>query len=580
MVSPPRQLSDSNWLVDEPDPVVVEQLRSDLDLPLPMARALVNRGIQTPEDGGVFLEPALGRLHDPLQMRDMDRAVQRTMDAMAKGETICIHGDYDADGMTSTALLAAFFEQASYPVRTFLPDRLRDGYGLNPDRLKALVSEGVNLFITVDCGVRALEEAELLRSLGADLVVLDHHTPGDSLPAAAAVVDPHRSDCEFPFKDLAAVGVAFYFVGALRRSLSEAGRMDREALDVRGLLDLVAVGTITDAVPLKGDNRVLVSAGLQRLTTDPRLGLAALKAVAGMGNRPVTPGVVAFQLGPRLNAVGRLGNPGVGLDLLLASDPEEASRFADALDRENQARRDVEAEVVAQAFHRVDAEGGPAHKAVVVAGENWHPGVVGIVASKLVERYQRPAIVISIGTDEARGSCRSVKGFDIGAALSRLSHILIRCGGHPMAAGLSVDPDRIDEFTSAFCDLADLEISDEELLPTLHLDAAMSLTDLDVALVNRLGEMQPHGIGNPEPLYGVFNAEVVETRRVGREKQHLQMSFSQEGVTVPAIWWNGGEVRGLEPGTAVDVAFNAMLDNRSGHPRLKVRHLRLASPGP
>jgi len=577
MVSPPRQLSVSKWILDEPDPARIDELIASLGLPVPMARALVNRGMEEPEAARAFLEPSLGRLHDPLLMRDMDRAVSRTMEAMDKGESICIHGDYDADGMTSSALLASFFEQAAYPVRTFLPDRIEDGYGLNPNRLRSLVSEGVNLFITVDCGVRAVKEAELLRSLGADLVVLDHHTPGDELPVAAAVVDPHRYDCEFPFKDLAAVGIAFYFVGALRRALSNAGRLDREALDVRRLLDLVAVGTITDAVPLRGDNRVLVSAGLQRLTAKPRLGLSALKAVASIGSRPVTPGVVAFQLGPRLNAVGRLGNPGVGLDLLLARDQEEASRYADELDRENQARRDVEADVVAQAFRRVDEAGGPAHKAVVVAGDGWHLGVVGIVASKLVERYQRPAVVISMGPDESRGSCRSVKGFDIGAALAKLSHLLIRSGGHPMAAGLSVASDRIDEFTEAFSDLADNEIGDEDLLPALHIDATLSFGDLDVALVNRLAQLQPHGIGNPEPLYAAFGVTVVETRRVGREKQHLQASFEQDGVTLPAIWWNGGTVEGLDPGTQVDVAFNGMLDNRNGRPRLKVRHLRLAS---
>jgi len=564
----------SRWIIVEPAQEAVESLQVSLDLPTVVAAALVNRGIDSPEATETFLDPRLSGLGDPSLMHDMDRAVERTIEALNRNETICIYGDYDADGITSTALLASFFDMISSQVRTFLPDRIRDGYGLNADRLKELVDDGVGLFIAVDCGTKNREEADLVRSMGADLIVLDHHSTGETLPRVAALVNPHRRDCEFPFKDLAAVGVAFYFVGAMRRALVEAGRLERNDVDVRLLLDLVCVGTITDAVPLLEDNRVLVAAGLRLLSEEPRLGLSALKAVAGIRNRPVTSGGVAFQLGPRLNAVGRLGNPAIGLDLLMARDPEEASRFADKLDNENLRRREVEADVLEQAVRQVEDAGGPQHRAVVVSGDGWHPGVVGIVASKLLETYKRPAVVIGVNDGIGRGSCRSVSGFDIGEALSRLSHLLVKSGGHPMAAGLTVEPGRIADFRHSLHELADEEIDDESLVPLVRLDAELPLGTINVGLVESLRGLAPHGIGNPEPVFGAFRVEVEKARKVGRDRRHLQLSFRGDGVSVPAIWWGGGEADGPSRGDIVDVAFTLMLDDRTGRPRMKVREVR------
>lgn len=571
----PSQLSnETKWIVSRPNPDSVERLRTALNLPWPVALALVNRGLEGPEAVASFLAPSLKNLNDPLLLRDMDLAIGRTMEAMDRGETICVHGDYDADGMTSTALLASFFDQAGYPVRTFLPDRMTDGYGLNQERLRELAGEGVKLIIAVDCGTRAVDEAALLNSLGCDLVILDHHAPGPSLPDACAVVNPHREDCPFPFKGLAAVGVAFYFAGALRRALSEAGRIKRDSIDVRLLLDLVAVGTITDAVPLREDNRAFVSVGTRLLTEGPRLGLSALKAVAGIRNRPVTPGVVAFQLGPRLNAIGRLGNPGIGLDLLLARDPEEATRYADVLDRENQARREVEARVQTQAFQQVEDQEGVLHKVVVVWGEGWHPGVVGIVASRLVEAYRRPAVVIGVSDEVGRGSCRSIKGFDIGAALTQLSDFLVRYGGHPMAAGVTIEAGRIGDFAAALYDLADAGISDEELVPALRIDGELPFGAIDLDLVTRLSELQPYGIGNPEPVFCTSGVTIEKARRVGRDGQHLQFTLRHDDMRIPAIWWSGGSVEGMEAGGRLDVAFNAFVDDRTGLPRLRIKNVR------
>jgi single-stranded-DNA-specific exonuclease len=563
-------------VVARPDEAEVRALAVATGVRVPVAAALANRGVRTPEQAGAFLKPALGSLNDPSALRDMDRAVARTLRAIETGETVCVYGDYDADGMTSTALLSSFFAAIGHPVLRFVPDRARDGYGVNADRVRELAGRGVTLFVTVDCGISSHVEVELATSLGADFVVLDHHEPGSTLPPAAAVVNPHRADCGFPFKDLAAVGVAFYFAGALRRALAASGRLPPGTPDLRPLLDLVAVGTIADVVPLLHDNRVLATAGLKLLNESPRLGLKALQAVAGVAGRPVTAGTVAFQLAPRLNATGRLSDPSTSVALLLAENPEEATRHADVLDRENQARRQIEADVVAAAVQRVEADGGPRHKAIVVAGDGWHAGVVGIAASKLVEAYRRPAIVIGVEDGVGRGSCRSIRGFDIGAALAEVSSMLDRHGGHPMAAGLAIESSRIPEFAEAMGRIADRDIPDDALAPTVEVDAVVSPSDLDAGLLKELALLPPHGVGNPEPVFACLDLPVRTVRTVGRDQSHVQVSFDGGGTALAAIWF-GGAGRAPAPGSRVDVAFTLAADDRTGKPRMRVRDLRPAA---
>ncbi len=568
----------SRWVFQLPDEADVRAVVEAACVPIPVAAALVNRGIRTPLLAAAFLKPSLADLHEPNDLRDMDRAVARTVAALERGEKICIYGDYDADGMTATALLTTLFEAIGRPVERFVPDRSRDGYGVNPDRLRDRIAGGVTLFITVDCGVTSVSEIALARSLGADVVVLDHHEPGPTLPDAAAIVNPHRADCTFPFKDLAAVGVAFYFAGALRRALIASGAIAAGQVDVRPLLDLVAVGTIADVVPLQGDNRILATAGLKFLNESPRVGLAALKAVAGVAGRAVNAGTVAFQLAPRLNATGRLSDPAVSVDLLMARDPEQATRFADLLDRENVARRVIEAEVVQAALAQVAAAGGPSHRAIVVAGEGWHPGVVGIAASKLVEAWRRPAVVIGVDDGVGRGSCRSVKGFDIGAALAEVGHLLTRYGGHPMAAGLALDAARIPEFAEALGRIADRELDDDALAPVVTVDAVVGLGDVDPRLLAALLALQPHGVGNSEPVFACRDVEVRTARRVGRDQLHVQLMLDDGATQAGAIWFHAGAFVPV-PGQRVDVAFTASVDDRTGQPRLKVRDVRATNGG-
>ncbi len=566
------------WEFAEPDSGAVEALAREAGVPRLCAAALVLRGALDPDRARAFLNPRLQDLRDPWTLQDMDRAVARTLRAVEAAEPICIYGDYDADGMTAAALLLRFFREVGTPASAFLPQRMRDGYGLNGERLAALRGEGAGLFIAVDCGTRSLEEARALRESGADLIVLDHHLPGETLPEVAALVNPHRPDCPFPFKGLASVGLAFYFAGAVRRALIRAGRLREEDADPRALLDLVAIGTVADVVPLTDDNRILVHAGLKRIHASPSPGVAALRAVAGVGDRPVTAGVLGFQIGPRLNAVGRLGDPAVALDLLVARDAEEAARLAAVLDHENEARRQVEAEVLDQALRQVLEGDALAHRLLVVAGNGWHPGVVGIVAARLVEAFHRPAVVIGVADGEGRGSCRSVPGFDIGRAVTALGDLVVRAGGHSLAAGLTVEEGRLADVAAALRAIGDREVPDEVLVPRLRIDATARGPEVTPDLVERLQDLQPHGVGNPEPVFALMGARVAEARLVGRDRQHVQMVVEHEGAGFGAIWFRGAEngEPGVCAGDRVDLAFTLTLDERSGAPRLKVRDARRA----
>jgi single-stranded-DNA-specific exonuclease len=539
------------------------------------ASVLAGRGILDAEAGARFLTPRLADLNDPLAMRDMHIAVARTVAALGQVEPICVYGDYDADGMTATALLATVLARLGANVSTFIPERMEDGYGLAGDRLRDLASNGCRLVIAVDCGIRSHAEIADARTVGLDVVVLDHHEPEATIPDAVAVVNPHRVDCQFPFKGLAAVGIAFYFAGALRRALADAGTLDVAALDIRELLDLVAVGTIADVVPLVEDNRIFAAAGLKRLNENPRIGLAALKAVAGVAGKPVTSGTVGFQIAPRINAAGRLGNPRVGLDLLMAVDAEESKRHAEALDRENDARRVVCQKVLEEAIQRVEEGGGPQHRIVVSAGEGWHPGVVGIVASRLVDAYQCPAVVIGIENGIGRGSCRSIRGFDIARALESLSPMLVRSGGHPMAAGLTIRTEHLGEFTAALEALADREVPQEALAPRLNLDAIIPTGEVDRVLADEIARTQPWGMGNPEPVFGIRGVYVDDVRTVGKDRTHATMLVSDATGRLEGIWFGGADAA-PQIGHCVDVAFSVILDERTGLARMKIRDVRPA----
>lgn len=542
-----------------------------LGAPLPVALALVNRGIATPGDAQRFLDPAIEDLHDPWAMRDLDLAVERIRAAIAGGERVVVHGDYDVDGVTSTFLLHAVLEELGARSATRIPHRTRDGYGLSVAGVEAMHRDGARLVITVDCGVTAHEAVDRARALGMDVIVTDHHEPPAELPGALAVLDPLRPDCEYPFKSLAGVGVAFKLAEALLRG---RGGIDR----ARPYLDVVALGTIADVVPLVGENRVLARLGLDRMSTAPRAGLRALGELAGLDGKRIGSGHVAFVLAPRINAAGRMGHADQGLRLLLARDPEEARACAKSLDEDNVRRRRHDEAVLQEAAQRVVAElDWPRCSAIVLWSERWHPGVIGIVASRLVERFQRPALLVALDGERGRGSGRSLPGLDLNRLLGDCSDLLESWGGHAVAAGLSLRRERLPELRERVERLAAERLDPASRAPRLALDGDLALGDCSLELVEWLERMSPHGLENPEPLYRAADLTVESAQAVGGGK-HLRLRVRDATGAADGIGFGLGARAGeVSRARRCALAFVPQRNEWLGETRvqLKIRDVRL-----
>ncbi len=522
-----------------------------------LSRVLAARGIHTPEAARHLLD-GRDELSDPFLIKDMDKAVSRIQRAVEEEEPIVIFGDYDVDGVSATAILFECLSNQGAQVRCKLPSRDGGGYGLNKEILKGLADKGYTLVVTVDNGIAAVEEADYARELGIDLVITDHHLPGEKLPDAVAVVDPNRADDESPFKFLCGAGVAFKLCAALE------GCDPAELLDMFG--ELAALGTIADVMPLTGENRTLVREGLAVLQETMRPGLQALLENAGYAGKPVTAETVSYGLAPRLNAAGRMDTAAVALKLLLCENEEQAAGIAARLGEINAERQQTEQQILAAALQTIQADPARAHdRVLVVAGEGWHPGVIGIVASRLMERYGRPAIVISTENGEGRGSGRAPSGFNLHGALAACSSCLIRSGGHAAAAGLLVEEEKIGAFRAAINAWAVREYPVPEP-GTLKLDAAVRLGELDLASVRQLSRLAPFGSGNPVPLLLVQNAVVDGLWPLGSEGRHTRVRLRQgDSTCFVSVFGTSPQELPYQPGTAVDAAIEvSVFQGRSG----------------
>lgn len=522
-----------------------------------LSRVLAARGIHTPEAARHLLD-GRDELSDPFLIKDMDKAVARIQRAVEEGEPIVIFGDYDVDGVSATAILFECLSNQGAQVRCKLPSRDGGGYGLNKDILKGLADKGYTLVVTVDNGIAAVEEADYARELGIDLVITDHHLPGEKLPDAVAVVDPNRADDESPFKFLCGAGVAFKLCAALE------GCDPAELLDMFG--ELAALGTIADVMPLTGENRTLVREGLAVLQETMRPGLQALLENAGYAGKPVTAETVSYGLAPRLNAAGRMDTAAVALKLLLCENEEQAAGIAARLGEINAERQQTEQQILAAALQTIQADPARAHdRVLVVAGEGWHPGVIGIVASRLMERYGRPAIVISTENGEGRGSGRAPAGFNLHGALAACSSCLIRSGGHAAAAGLLVEEEKIGAFRAAINAWAVREYPVPEP-GTLKLDTAVRLSELDLASVRQLSRLAPFGSGNPVPLLLVQNAVVDGLWPLGSEGRHTRVRLRQgDSTCFVSVFGTSPQELPYQPGTAVDAAIEvSVFQGRNG----------------
>jgi single-stranded-DNA-specific exonuclease len=547
----------------------VTALGSALGIEPMVARLLCQRGLVGPDEASRFLNPSIDHLHDPMAMADMRVAVDRLLGAIARRERIAIHGDYDVDGITSTVILRRALELLGADVVHFIPERLRDGYGLQPAAIDRLHADGVALVVSVDCGIRGAEAARRARELSVDLIITDHHEPDTELPTALAVINPKRSDCHYPDKHLAGVGVALKLVQALCHASG------RDAW-LPGFIKIAAIGTLADVVPLVGENRVIAKLGLDLLSRGPhKVGLRALLDVCGLTGKTIDSYHISFLLAPRVNAAGRMSTPDIATRLLLATDEVmevHARALATELDGENVKRQQEEAGVLAEAKKMVTTDPGiGARSVIVVAGEGWHRGVVGIVASKLVEAFHRPAIVLSIDGEVAYGSCRSISRFDMLGALERCAPLMMRFGGHRQAAGLTLDSSRIKALRTAVNDVADETLGPEDLMPRLRIDGDLTFRHITGGVAAGVASMAPFGAGNPRPVFAARRVEIVNGPRTLKDR-HLKMSLKQDGRIFRAIAWRAAEQHDYltEHKAALDVAFSLEQNHFNGETHLEL----------
>ncbi len=558
---------EKNWTITRAEDDLLLSLQNALNVLPVTAQMLINRGFVDKDAASLFLGPRLEDLHDPFLLSGMLDGVDRLIEAVRDGEKIAIYGDYDVDGTTSTALLYLFFKEIGVETTCYIPQRLVEGYGLNKGAIERLAADGVKVIITVDCGISDSEEVAYATSLGLDIIITDHHEIPEVLPEAVAIINPLKKDSKFPFKGLAGVGVAFNLVIALRSGFKEAGIIEGSGPNLKRFLDIVSIGTVADVVPLVDENRVLVSYGLSELNNTKRVGLRALIDVTSVRMGQITAEKIAFQLAPRINAAGRLDRADLALRLIITDDEQEAAELAVKLDKENTARQRIEERIRNEATDMVEQAGCFAgDKAIVLYSADWHPGVIGIVASRLAEKYQRPVAMIAIDGPVGKGSLRSIGGVSVIDGLQAVAGTLVRYGGHKAAAGLTVDKERVEEFRDAFIGYMNSSLTDDDLRPALKLDGEMALDQLDSRFVAEIDKFSPFGRANEKPLLCASSAEVINSEIVG--VKHLKLRIRQNGRKKDAIAFGKAALHPLKG--VFDIAFCPYMDEWNG-----VRSLRL-----
>jgi single-stranded-DNA-specific exonuclease len=556
------------------------ELAASLKLSLPAAKVLAHRGLADPTAARRFLKPGFDDLHDPLAMRDMSAAVERLSRAIRDGERILIYGDYDVDGTTSVVLLTKAIELAGGTAAYHVPHRLKDGYGMRSEVVEAAAEQGVKLIVSVDTGIRAAEVVGRAKELGIDVIVTDHHLPESDLPPALAVLNPNRLDCEYPEKNLCGAGVAFKLIQALLPAMGwPADKVRRVA---ESFLKLVAIATVADVVPLTGENRAMVAQGLRGLGDVRNPGLRALLDVAGFksGAAPPDARQVAFQIAPRMNAAGRMDTARAVVELFLTNDAARARELAQQLHDQNTERQQVEAGV-RDTCEQIAVEDHQC--ALVYYAEDWHRGVLGIVASRLVERLHRPVFVLSLNPEDgmAQGSGRSIPAFHLLAALESMADLFVRFGGHQHAAGVTLDCARVGEFRERFNAYAAALLAPEDFLRRVNIDALLELREITQPAINELFALAPFGHGNPAPLFAALNVDVAGS--VVFKEKHLRLTVKQAGRSLTLKAWNFAErAADLTPGSRIDIAFSLEEDAYSaarGYPNwaANLRDFRAAS---
>jgi len=544
------------WRIKPPNRVLQDQLSSALNISRITAQLLVNRGILDTVEAKSFMSSSFSACHDPFLLKDMHKAVSRIKKAITDKEAILVYGDYDVDGITSVTILYSALKKLGAVADTYIPNRLEEGYGLNLAAIKKAHKNGIGLIITVDCGITSFKEVEYAKSIGIDVIITDHHEVFESrVPAAYAVISALQPDCKYPFKHLAGVGIAYKLVKAI---------YDTTDLFAEDFLDLVSLGTVADIAPLIGENRVMAKCGLDEMNKRERIGLSALMDIGGLSDKEIISGHIGFILGPRINAMGRIGSAQTSLDLLLTSDKEEAKRLAKVLNTENRNRQKIEARILEEALSKVEREVNfKHHKVIVLASENWHPGVIGIVASRIADRFYRPAIMISLDGKFGKGSGRSIEGFHLFEYLLRSKDVLMGFGGHEAACGVTLDKDKIDEFRDKINEEASKDVDEEIFSPKLDIDMDVPLGDLSEDVIGELEDLAPFGPDNPKPVLSSTRLLVKDgPRSIG--KNGFKIWVTDNKITCEAVSFGKGNLEAPKTGSEVSLAYIPSINDWQG----------------
>jgi len=556
------------WQLKSLDPKLQAELSNALNVHPIIAQLLINRGIDSKEEAENFLCADLKGSHDPFLFKGMDRVVERIKQAKAKGEKVMVFGDYDVDGVTSSALLHKLLSSKGIDVINHIPHRMKDGYGLNEEIGLTAKESGVGLIISVDCGTTAVKEINAINKQGIDVIVIDHHEPSEGpMPEAFAIINPKQEDCGYPFKDLASVGLVSKLVHACEGELNQDD------------LDMVALGTIADVAPLRGENRILVKHGLPKITKTKNIGLMALLDTAKIRGKKIKPYYVGFILGPRINATGRMDSAHRSLDLFLSKDIDDAYKLAKTLEKFNTERQKMQRDVVQEAMDIVEQEVNfKDQKVIVLSKEGWHKGVLGIVAARITDKYYRPSIVISVKDGVGTASARSISGFHLHEALSDCADCLENFGGHAGAAGLTIKEENIDQFRTRINSVAEKSLNIKELKPILTIDQQIALTDIDLKLAESMEDLEPFGEGNPQPVFCSRNVIAKSYPQV-LGKETLKFWVTDGTASISAVGFGMAKYKDMvRPGGKLDLAYEISIDdwNKSPVPQLKLKDIRLA----
>ncbi len=539
------------WIYNPVDKNLLEETACRHNMPKPVAELMLKKGISSPDDIETFFNGSLKALRNPFEISDMEKAAERIAKAVMNHERICIYGDYDVDGVTATALMYIFLMQCGANVSYYIPNRLEEGYGLNKEAVKEIAARKTNLIITVDCGISATQEVLEASMQGMDIIITDHHQPSKELPVAAyAIVNPMREDDTYPNKTLAGVGVAFKTVMAIRFVLKKYDFFKQEVPNIRNLLDIVALGTIADVMPLVDENRIFVRHGLELMSGENvRIGIDELKkTVESLAvSKKMKTSNIGFQLAPRINAMGRMASSDKSLKLLVTQNRNEAKQLALELDNENKYRQMIERDILQQTYDLIEKNRYAELRAgLVIASDNWHPGVIGIVASRVVDKYFKPTVVLTEDNGIYKGSARSIPGFHLYEGLSSLSDILISFGGHKYAAGVKLEKKNLEEFRNRFDEVVKYSLKEEDFIPEIYIDAEIDSKDITNEIMQWLEKLEPYGHGNKEPVFFMRNVFKYQVESfVGKDLNHLKCFFEKNGLIFDAIGFNMKEYKSL-----------------------------------